>query len=189
MVGSFVVTSHLFHGVLHIRSGGAWSCPVLQHRSRRSCVSTPKPRLRLGIRASASGESSDAERGQAGKNDGNIDWDSSWQNYKGEADEMTSGGSENDPSPGDELGSEAPISEGSMSAGKTEEGSLQENQDSGGVFRIATEESPVKEMLDERTNRFTDAWSNESGFLAGIGVIFLVGCFYLYAWTHQGPRY
>jgi hypothetical protein len=188
MVSSFVVTSHHFRGVVQIRSGGAWSCPVLQHQSKRSCILTSKSRLRSGIRASASDESSDAERGQAGKNDGNIDWDSSWQNYKGEADEMTNVGKGNDPSPGDELGAEARMSEGSMSAGKTEEGSLQDNQDSGGVFRISTEESPVKEMLDERTKRMTDAWTNESGFLAGIGVIFLVGCFYVYAWTHQVGR-
>jgi hypothetical protein len=60
---------------------------------------------------------------------------------------------------------------------------------SGGLFKLSTDQPPVNEILDERTKQITSAWTNESGYLIGIGIIVLIGCFYVYAWTHQGGRY
>jgi hypothetical protein len=60
---------------------------------------------------------------------------------------------------------------------------------SGGLFKLSPDQSPANESIDERTKQITNAWTNESGYLIGIGIIVLIGCFYVYVWTHQGGRY
>lgn len=65
---------------------------------------------------------------------------------------------------------------------------FKEKQDGGGLFKLPPEESQRKQRAfeDERTERLTNAWSNDRGFLLGIGVIVLIGLFYGYVFMTGG---
>lgn len=54
----------------------------------------------------------------------------------------------------------------------------------GGVFRLPPESAAP--VADKRTERLTDVWSNDSGFLAGIAVIVGIGLFYGYVYASGG---
>lgn len=64
----------------------------------------------------------------------------------------------------------------------------QKQEEGGGIFKLPPEESQRKRRAieDERTEKLTDAWSNDTGFLAGIGVIVLIGLFYGYVFATGG---
>lgn len=70
---------------------------------------------------------------------------------------------------------------------------------SDGVFQLPTDDSvgnadrgtsqnPPKgsPVADKRTERLTSLWSNENGFLVGIGVLFLIAMFYIYVYNTGG---
>lgn len=65
---------------------------------------------------------------------------------------------------------------------------FKERQEGGGVFKLPPQESQRKQRAveDERTEKLTDAWSNDNGFLLGIGVIVLIGLFYGYVFMSGG---
>lgn len=58
-----------------------------------------------------------------------------------------------------------------------------DKKSSGGVFELPAESSDRNESdmtTDKRIDDLTSAWSNESGFLIGIVLIFFIACFYVY---------
>lgn len=65
---------------------------------------------------------------------------------------------------------------------------FQEAQENGGVFKLPQEgfEEKQKDFEGERIERLTSAWSNDTGFLVGIGVIGLIGLFYGYVIATSG---
>lgn len=65
---------------------------------------------------------------------------------------------------------------------------FQKKSTDGGVFDLPPE-NPDEKTVDvegQRVERLTTAWSNESGFLIGIGVIGLIGLFYGYVFATGG---
>ena len=57
----------------------------------------------------------------------------------------------------------------------------------GGVFGLAEESLPEqRQRVDKQTDRLTSAWSNDAGFLVGIGVIGLIAAFYIYVYKSGG---
>lgn len=65
---------------------------------------------------------------------------------------------------------------------------FQEREENGGVFKLPPEgfEEKQKEFEGERIEKLTAAWSNDTGFLVGIGVIGLIGLFYGYVFATGG---
>lgn len=58
----------------------------------------------------------------------------------------------------------------------------------GGVFKLPEDYRTTKprDVGDERVEKLTSAWSNDAGFLAGIGVILLIAAFYAYVYATGG---
>lgn len=69
----------------------------------------------------------------------------------------------------------------------------EKEMESGGLFRLGSEReeqtSGRTQPEDRRVERLTDAWSNETGFLAGIAVVALIGMFYAYVFFTGGIQH
>lgn len=63
------------------------------------------------------------------------------------------------------------------SQGKTVKGEGTDN-----VFQLPTVRRPGSDMVDDRTNKLTSAWTSESGYLVGILVIAAIACLEGYVW-------
>lgn len=64
----------------------------------------------------------------------------------------------------------------------------QERQANGGVFKLPPEDYAQKQtdFEGEQVEKLTSAWSNDTGFLIGIGVIGLIALFYGYVFLTGG---
>lgn len=50
------------------------------------------------------------------------------------------------------------------------------------VFQLPVERRPDNDIVDERTNKLTSAWTSESGYLIGIAIIAVIACLEGYVW-------